>query len=196
MSVHQATPQSVGQPSQLRMVDPESGNHCAVPCAQVNVERDLYPHCIVWTTIPGCSCILPFIGHMGIATSSGEVLEFMGGGATLAPEGGLSFAPVVRYVQLDPRRARLHSWDHAIARATRKVDGASHGCCVSNCHSFVAECLHEMRYAGVPCWNWLSYLLAVWLFLLGRFTQVGRGLLFVVPTVVGVSLAAWLFLRS
>eukprot|EP00438_Fugacium_kawagutii_P035927 Skav228000 [mRNA] locus=scaffold390:386221:390830:- [translate_table: standard] len=41
-------------------------------------------------------------------------------------------------------------------------------------HSFVADCLHEMRYAGIPCWNWLSYVLAIWVFVLGHFTTCPR----------------------
>ncbi|CAE7370349.1 TMEM222 [Symbiodinium natans] len=131
----------------------------------VDVSQDLYPYCIVWTPIPGCTWCFPFIGHMGIGTSTGQVWEFMGFGATKAPRGGLSFGPVCRYVQLSPKAVRRGTWDDAIEAGLQKVSGRPHGACISNCHSFVADCLHEMRYGGVPCWNWLSYVLAIWLFI-------------------------------
>uniref|UniRef100_A0A3Q2DD66 Transmembrane protein 222a n=1 Tax=Cyprinodon variegatus TaxID=28743 RepID=A0A3Q2DD66_CYPVA len=37
-----------------------------------------YPYCIVWTPIPILSWVLPFIGHMGICTSSGVIRDFAG----------------------------------------------------------------------------------------------------------------------
>lgn len=42
---------------------------------------------------------------MGIGDTTGTVYEFMGFCADLAPPGGLSFAPVVRYVQFSPESA-------------------------------------------------------------------------------------------
>ena len=44
----------------------------------VNVARDRYPYCIVWTPIPMLTWIFPFIGHMGIAYSSGVIRDFAG----------------------------------------------------------------------------------------------------------------------
>uniref|UniRef100_A0A671N8R9 Transmembrane protein 222-like n=1 Tax=Sinocyclocheilus anshuiensis TaxID=1608454 RepID=A0A671N8R9_9TELE len=37
-----------------------------------------YPYCIVWTPIPVLSWLFPFIGHMGICTSSGVIRDFAG----------------------------------------------------------------------------------------------------------------------
>merc|ERR1712151_920429 len=101
----------------------------------------------------------------------------MGGmGASRAPSGGLSFGPVCRYVQLssagvkkiiEPRNHKeqaMTSWDRAVRRGIEEVADNGHGCCVSNCHTFVAVCLNEMEYGGIKCWHWLSYLLAVWVF--------------------------------
>lgn len=141
---------------------------------KIDIKQDRYPHCIVWTSIPVCTWFVPAIGHMGIGMADGEVYEFMGMGATKAPRGGLSFAPVVRYIPLDPARVRKSTWDDAILKVVDKVEGVGHGACVSNCHTFVAECLHEMRYASIPCWNWLSYILALWVFVFGRFTSTMR----------------------
>ena len=154
---------------------------------EVDVEEDLYPCCIVWTPIPGCTWCFPFIGHMGIGTSEGQVMEFMGFGATKAPKGGLSFGPVCRYVQLKKDRVRKGTWDDAIHSAMAKASGRPHGACISNCHSFVADCLHEMRYAGIPCWNWLSYVLALWIFVFGQFTTCPRTTVYLIPVVIALA---------
>mmetsp|Transcript_29203 Transcript_29203/g.63466 ORF Transcript_29203/g.63466 Transcript_29203/m.63466 type:complete len:199 (-) Transcript_29203:46-642(-) len=151
---------------------------------EVDVEEDLYPYCIVWTPIPGCTWCFPFIGHMCIGTADGQVMEFMGFGATKAPKGGLSFGPVCRYVQLRKDRVRRGTWNEAIHKAMAQATGRPHGGCISNCHSFVADCLHEMRYCGIPCWNWLSYLLAVWVFICGHFTTCPRTTVYLVPVVI------------
>mmetsp|Transcript_105453 Transcript_105453/g.308311 ORF Transcript_105453/g.308311 Transcript_105453/m.308311 type:complete len:200 (+) Transcript_105453:47-646(+) len=143
---------------------------------RVSAEEDCWPCCIVWTWIPGCTqCTVGIVGHMGIGTSAGGLWEFMGDGASQGAQGqGLAFGPVLRYLRLDPRRVRRGTWDEGIETTIKKWRGRMHGACVSNCHSFVADCLHEMRYAGIPCWTWLPYLLAVWIWVLGRFASFSR----------------------
>jgi hypothetical protein len=32
----------------------------------ISIEEELFPFCIVWTTIPIISWLLPFVGHTGI----------------------------------------------------------------------------------------------------------------------------------
>merc|ERR1719221_748215 len=83
-----------------RSLSRHSENRTLAMSTDIVPERDSYPQCIVWTPIHGCTWCFPFIGHMGIGLSNGEVWEFMGFGATRAPEGGLSFGPVCRYIQL------------------------------------------------------------------------------------------------
>merc|ERR1712061_554068 len=92
----------------------------------------------------------------------------MGDGASKA-RGGLGFGPIIRYVQLDPKRVQRSNWD-----------------------SFVADCLHEMRYAGIPCWTWLSYVLAIWVWIAGRFATGGRTLMCAGPTIV-ITIAMYFF---
>eukprot|EP00928_Gymnodinium_smaydae_P041323 TRINITY_DN27986_c0_g1_i1.p1 TRINITY_DN27986_c0_g1~~TRINITY_DN27986_c0_g1_i1.p1 ORF type:complete len:220 (+),score=21.86 TRINITY_DN27986_c0_g1_i1:49-660(+) len=154
--------------------------------SKVDASSNHWPGCIVWTWIPGCTqCTVGIVGHMGIGKSNGELWEFLGDGASRAPQsGGLAFGPILRYVQLDERRVRRGTWDEGIENTIKKWRGRMHGACISNCHSFVADCLHEMRYAGIPCWNWLSYLLAIWIFIGGRFSSGSRALLFFVPIIV------------
>lgn len=167
---------------------------------EVCVEKDLFPQCIVWTPIHGCTWCFPFIGHMGIGKSNGEVWEFMGLGASRAPEGGLSFGPVCRYLQLSSRGVSrvvkprndlekdMTPWDRAMEKAIEKVAGYGHGGCISNCHTFVALCLHEMEYGGIRCWNWMSYVLAVWVFVMGKFTTTVRTMVYAVPSAIAIFL--------
>lgn len=37
-----------------------------------------YPFCLTWTPIPLITYLLPFVGHMGIATSNGIIRDFAG----------------------------------------------------------------------------------------------------------------------
>eukprot|EP00747_Dinoflagellata_sp_TGD_P209661 gnl/TRDRNA2_/TRDRNA2_83036_c0_seq1.p1 gnl/TRDRNA2_/TRDRNA2_83036_c0~~gnl/TRDRNA2_/TRDRNA2_83036_c0_seq1.p1 ORF type:complete len:241 (-),score=32.38 gnl/TRDRNA2_/TRDRNA2_83036_c0_seq1:98-757(-) len=166
---------------------------CDVQDVRIDPSRDCFPRCIVWTIFPFCSACLPFVGHMGIGNSRGEVFEFMGGGAFRAPQGGLSFFPVTRYVQLSPRLVRRGTWDEAILTTIRKYKGVGHGACVSNCHTFVAECLAEMRYAGFPCWGWVYMSLAVWIFFFGRFATMPRCAIFFFPSVLAITVMYFLF---
>lgn len=40
--------------------------------------RDFFPRCIVWSPIPVLTFLLPFVGHLGIVTSEGEINDFAG----------------------------------------------------------------------------------------------------------------------
>lgn len=39
----------------------------------VDAKKNRFPFCIVWSPIPVLTWLLPFIGHLGIATSDGYV---------------------------------------------------------------------------------------------------------------------------
>ncbi|CAE8718862.1 unnamed protein product, partial [Polarella glacialis] len=86
---------------------------------------------------------------------------------------------------------RRGTWDQGVQNAMKKVKSNPHGGCVSNCHTFVAECLQEMRNMEFVDNNMkhdvLSYLLAIWLFLLGHFTTCPRTTLYIVPVVIGLA---------
>uniref|UniRef100_A0AAR2KSU6 Transmembrane protein 222a n=1 Tax=Pygocentrus nattereri TaxID=42514 RepID=A0AAR2KSU6_PYGNA len=45
---------------------------------KIDPNSSRYPYCIVWTPIPVLSWLFPFIGHMGICTSSGVIRDFAG----------------------------------------------------------------------------------------------------------------------
>lgn len=46
---------------------------CAGPAA-VDVRRQRFPYCVVWTPLPGITALLPFIGHTGICTCGFNLL--------------------------------------------------------------------------------------------------------------------------
>jgi hypothetical protein len=150
---------------------------------EIDVGTDCYPYCIVWTMLPGITWMLPPVGHIGIGDSRGRVWEFMGFGATRGPEGGLSFAPVVRYVQLDPKKAAA-GWDEGLRAAIEGCEGRVHMGCCNNCHSFVADALNYMEYrtSGCPWWNQVA--IGALLFFRGSFTTVSRSTLTFFPAIL------------
>ncbi|XP_046340801.1 uncharacterized protein LOC124121780 [Haliotis rufescens] len=60
---------TINMPGQLPMLN---GNN------RIDHNKCRYPHCIVWTPIPCITWLFPFIGHMGIATTSGVIRDFAG----------------------------------------------------------------------------------------------------------------------
>merc|ERR1719282_1586096 len=108
-----------------------AGIHCEIrgdssSSSAVDADRDYWPHCIVWTWIPGCTqCTAGIVGHMGIGTSNGELWEFLGDGASRAPphSNGLAFGPILRYVQLSPKLVCRGTWDEGIDNTIKKWRG-------------------------------------------------------------------------
>merc|ERR1712039_1073298 len=120
----------------------------------------------VWTPFFPISVPLPWLGHIGITDSEGEVHEFMGFGGSHGY--GLSFGPICRYYPLDENLA-LISIDSGIDGAYAQMEGVGHGGCVNNCHSFVGWALDSMGYES--CASWTMIEIAARLFFLGRFAS-------------------------
>eukprot|EP00747_Dinoflagellata_sp_TGD_P184723 gnl/TRDRNA2_/TRDRNA2_40628_c0_seq1.p1 gnl/TRDRNA2_/TRDRNA2_40628_c0~~gnl/TRDRNA2_/TRDRNA2_40628_c0_seq1.p1 ORF type:complete len:208 (-),score=30.19 gnl/TRDRNA2_/TRDRNA2_40628_c0_seq1:50-673(-) len=158
----------------------EPSEDCGIP---IDPSRDLYPRCIVWTWLPGCTCCsLGIVGHLGIASSSGEIWELVGLGAS-RNQGKLAFGPVVRYLPLSPKLVGKGTFDQGLAAAIKKMEG--HACHpLNNCHCFVANCLQEMRYLGFPYWSCFWWILAVWVWICGRFATPVTSMACVIPTLL------------
>ena len=90
---------------------------------KVNHDAQRYPFCIVWTPIPLITWLFPFIGHMGIATSSGVIRDFAG--SYYVSTGEMAFGKPTRYWQLNPLLAReeVEGWDRAVAEASEEYSG-------------------------------------------------------------------------
>lgn len=131
-------------------------------------ENGIFPECIVWTWIGGCTqCTAGLVGHMGITNSRGEVWELVGVGAE-RNHGRLAFGPIVRYIPLNPKFIGRGTCDEGIQRAIEKYRQQS--CSpTNNCHCFVAACLSEMRFLHFPYWGCIWPLLAVMIWICGLF---------------------------
>lgn len=56
-----------------------------------------FPYCVVWCPIPVLSWLLPFVGHMGICTSTGKILDFAASFYVSAD--AMAFGNPTRYLQ-------------------------------------------------------------------------------------------------
>lgn len=87
-----------------------------------------FRYALVWTPLPLITCarekqrvkliillfrwLLPFIGHIGIATSTGVITDFQG--PYHVGVGDMMLGPPARYWQLDTSKIRGEEWDSAV----------------------------------------------------------------------------------
>ncbi|GLE06875.1 hypothetical protein PINS_up016544 [Pythium insidiosum] len=140
----------------------------ASTAAAVDPQRNRFPFCIVWSPLPVITWFLPFIGHMGIATSEGIIYDFAGP-YTIGRE-HLAFGAPTRYLQCRVPRERVEKWDEGVRRGCAIYETRMHNLCCDNCHSHVATCLDLMQYQGSTRWNMVT--LCFWMFFCGRYVGV------------------------
>ena len=144
--------------------------NCMEADAKSDIDRDRqrYPFCVVWTPIPVLTWLFPFIGHMGIAMSSGVIRDFAG--PYFVGEDDMAFGKPTRYWRLDPQRAAggVSGWDRAVAEASEVYSHRMHNLFCDNCHSHTARALNLMAYDGSISWNMVK--LAALMLVKGRFT--------------------------
>ncbi|CAN7980671.1 unnamed protein product [Ixodes pacificus] len=94
-----------------------------MPSPAIDLARDRFPFCIVWTPIPCLTWFFPFLGHMGICTSSGIIRDFAG--PYYVSEDHMAFGRPTRYWLLNPSKARdgVQGWDRAVAQASDEYKG-------------------------------------------------------------------------
>ncbi|XP_045479846.1 transmembrane protein 222 [Harmonia axyridis] len=138
----------------------------------IDISKDKFPCCIVWTPIPILSWFFPFIGHMGIALSSGVIRDFAG--PYFVSEDNMAFGKPTKYWQLKPALARggISGWDNAVTEASEIYKGRMHNLCCDNCHSHVATALDLMKYNDSSKWNMVK--LAVLILIYGKYVSFGR----------------------
>lgn len=147
-----------------------------------------YPFSIVWTPIPLLTWLFPFIGHMGVAMSSGIIRDFAG--PYFVSEDDMAFGRPTKYWQLRPYLARggQNGWDHAVTQASEEYKTRMHNLCCDNCHSHVAMALNLMQYDGSTKWNMVN--LAVLMLVKGRYVSVAGFLKTWMPFMLVVSITA------
>uniref|UniRef100_A0A673JQV3 Transmembrane protein 222-like n=1 Tax=Sinocyclocheilus rhinocerous TaxID=307959 RepID=A0A673JQV3_9TELE len=131
-----------------RAADPGSGTN-----ERIDPSISRYPYCIVWTPIPVLSWLFPFIGHMGICTSTGVIRDFAG--PYFVSEDNMAFGrPTNKNMQL----LLLASIQINCLISSDKLSPFSlqHNLCCDNCHSHVAMALNLMRYDNSTWWNMVN----------------------------------------
>lgn len=134
------------------------------PGEHIDVEGQRFPQCIVWTPLPFLTWILPFVGHLGIATSDGIIHDFQGP-YLVGRQGKMAFGRVCRYLPV--AGASADNWDQGLSAADNRYDKRMHILCWQNCHHHVKDALNGMD--GLGTWNLLT--LGVHMFLYGRFVS-------------------------
>lgn len=138
-------------------------------CAVMDVEKDRYPFCIVWTPIPLLTWIFPIIGHMGIATSSGVIRDFAG--PYYVSEDNMGFGRPTKYWMLNILKVDggAKCWDKGVAEASEIYKKRMHNLFCDNCHSHVATALNIMKYDNSKNWNMIR--LALLMVLHGKYVN-------------------------
>ena len=152
--------------------------------SKINSNRNRYPYCIVWTPIPMLTWLFPFIGHMGIAYSSGIIRDFAG--PYYVSEDDMAFGNPTRYLQLNPMKVNRQDWDQSISIASDEYKKRMHNLCCDNCHSHVAMALNLMEYDGSSNWNMVK--LAAKTFFFAKYVNICGFLKTWLPFLIMVSI--------
>lgn len=104
------------------------------------METTKYPHHLIWTTIPIISWIIPFIGHMGITDSKGNIYDFSGN--YIIQKNNFAFGDPILVYQLSSTYTHPeYSLDDRIILTSSKYIQKQHSFVTNNCHHFCLDCL-------------------------------------------------------
>ena len=118
----------------------------SISSQQLSPKDNRFPYCIVWTPIPMLTYIIPSIGHVGIATSSGVIHDFAG--SFFVNVDDFAFGKPTKYIPLDLTEKEKYEYDRAIEKGDNKYNMEEHNLCINNCHSHVAYVLNQFKYKG------------------------------------------------
>ncbi|XP_054716581.1 transmembrane protein 222-like [Uloborus diversus] len=146
---------------------PDLERDCISPLMDHRKSR--YPFCIVWTPIPILTWIFPFLGHMGIALSTGVIRDFAG--PYYVSEDDMAFGKPTKYWQLDPMKSKggRAAWDLAVTEASEEYKRRMHNLFCDNCHSHVAMALNLMQYGDKSNWNMV--ILCFYMLIFGKYVS-------------------------
>ncbi|KAG2394003.1 hypothetical protein C9374_003767 [Naegleria lovaniensis] len=111
-----------------------------------NPSLDRYPYCIVWTPIPLITWLLPFIGHMGIATSQGVIHDFAGPYYISVDD--FAFGKPTRYLALESNlnSEQLSRFDSVIKNGAKCYRSKMYNFFCQNCHHYTVHCLNDLKF--------------------------------------------------
>ncbi|KAF4688994.1 hypothetical protein FOZ60_002164 [Perkinsus olseni] len=113
---------------------------------KVDLSRDRFPYCVVWTPLPVLSWLVPFIGHYEWIAHA-ELFYFGRHGLRSADE---------VHARCTRLRGEREGWDEAIQEGDSIFQQRLHNLFCNNCHHHVVECLNHLRYGGTRDWNQFS----------------------------------------
>ena len=124
----------------------EKDNTRFKPKSKIDMEKQRYPYCIVWTPLPCVTWLIPSIGHVGICTSKGIIHDFAG--PYYVSVDNMAFGNPTKYVLLDLDSREFDGYDNCIKAGTQDYNKQNYSFCFNNCHSYVARCLNKLKYKG------------------------------------------------
>eukprot|EP00554_Chaetoceros_debilis_P004054 CAMPEP_0194087118 /NCGR_PEP_ID=MMETSP0149-20130528/23900_1 /TAXON_ID=122233 /ORGANISM="Chaetoceros debilis, Strain MM31A-1" /LENGTH=127 /DNA_ID=CAMNT_0038770391 /DNA_START=191 /DNA_END=571 /DNA_ORIENTATION=- len=101
---------------------------------------------ILWSPLPPITWLVPFIGHLGIATSSGVACDFQGS-YYVSDRGRMAFGEPTRalMINIDQIPGGAQTWDEMVREANNLYSTRVHNIVADNCHSHVACALNKMQ---------------------------------------------------
>ena len=158
------------------------------PKIKLDMIKQRYPYCLVWTPLPCITWLFPSIGHVGICTSKGIIHDFAGP-YTVSID-NMAFGNPTKYVLLDLDSTEYDEYDSCIEGGTQDYREKNYSFCFNNCHSFVARCLNKLKYKGKTNYMMLHIW---WIFCIkgkflsfGKFIQTYIGFLIIVIIILGL----------
>ena len=158
------------------------------PKVNLDMKKQRYPYCLVWTPLPCFTWFFPSIGHVGICTSKGIIRDFAG--PYYVSEDDMAFGNPTKYILLDLDSREFDEYDKAIEIGTFDYKQKFYSFCCNNCHSYVARCLNRLKYKGKTSYTMIH---VWWMFCIkGRFlswekffqTYIG----FIAVLIIGIGL--------
>jgi hypothetical protein len=158
------------------------------PKVKLDMKKQRYPYCLVWTPLPCFTWFFPSIGHVGICTSKGIIRDFAG--PYYVSEDDMAFGNPTKYILLDLDSREFDEYDKAIEIGTFDYKQKFYSFCCNNCHSYVARCLNRLKYKGKTSYTMIH---VWWMFCIkGRFlswekffqTYIG----FIAVLIIGIGL--------
>lgn len=121
----------------------------------IDVNNNRYPSCIVFGSLPLLTWLIPIIGHLGIADSSGKIHDFAGSYYVSIDD--FMVGKVLRYYKLND--VDNNTLDNAIEKADSMYNKQTHNLVTNNCHHHVATALQQInnnnKYNNISmlqCW--------------------------------------------
>lgn len=128
--------------------------------------RDHYPMCIVWTPIPILTYLLPFVGHLGVATTDGMIYDFIGPFTIHTSPKRTGFGCPTKYYFVHAQDVQrlggcsvFECWDTAVEQSSAEYETHVHNLLCDNCHHHVALALNNMQFRGKSNWDTTSLIL-------------------------------------